>query len=77
MTTTHANGEVEGVGHELYMDYFCPSPDITDDLNTCGAVSQNRKEMTGDFDSETLKLKQGDILARVRGNLTAMIWNDK
>jgi hypothetical protein len=31
----------------------------------------------GDFDGKTLKLKQGDIHIRVRGVLTAVIWNDK
>jgi hypothetical protein len=32
---------------------------------------------SGDFDSKTLKLKQGDIHSRVRGVLTALIWKDK
>jgi hypothetical protein len=33
--------------------------------------------MQGDFDSKTLKYKQGDVLARVRGMLTAVVWKDK
>jgi len=29
------------------------------------------------FDKKTLKLEQDGICARVRGNLTAMVWKDK
>jgi hypothetical protein len=29
------------------------------------------------FDKKTLKLKQGDICARLRGKLTAMVWKHK
>jgi hypothetical protein len=58
------------------------SPDLFHDLymranNCCGTVTQNHKGISGGFDNKTLKLKWGDIHARVRGTLTAIIWKDK
>jgi hypothetical protein len=75
---------VEGVGCTLYMDNFLSSQDVYNDLHTRGIscfenVTQNLKGMPGGggFGRKTVKLKQGDIQAKVRGNLTAMIQKDK
>jgi hypothetical protein len=38
---------------------------------------QNHEGMQGDFDHNILKLKWSNMHARVRGNLTEMIWKDK
>jgi hypothetical protein len=72
---------VEEVGDKLEMDNFFPSRDLLDDLhkrviNCCVTVSQNRKGMPEEFDNKILKLKRGDIHARERGVLTAMIWKN-
>jgi hypothetical protein len=48
-----------------------------EDINCCGTVRQNWKEMPRGFESRTLKLKQGDVHARVRGNLTGTVCKDK
>jgi hypothetical protein len=45
-------------------------------INCSGNVRQNHKGMQG-FNNKTLKLKWGDIHARVRGVLTAMILKDR
>jgi hypothetical protein len=71
----------EEVGQYLYMDNFISFPGLSDDfhtrgINCCGTVRQNRKGMPRGF-VKTLKLKQGDIHARLRGNMTAMVWKDK
>jgi hypothetical protein len=64
------------------MDNLFSSSDIYEDLytrsiNYCGTVIQNHKRMPRGFDKKTLKLEQDGICARVRGNLTAMVWRDK
>jgi hypothetical protein len=80
--TTHSTmrsitSGVEGVGHELYMGNFFSSPvyvvTCTQVVSTVG-LRQNHKGMPWGFDSERLKLKWGDVCARVRGKLTALIW---
>jgi hypothetical protein len=43
-------------------------------MNYFGTVRQNRKGMPAGFDNNTVKVKQGDVHARVRGNLTAVTW---
>jgi hypothetical protein len=63
------------------MDSFF-SPDIFGDLHTRGvnAVGLSDKivkERQGSFDNKTQKLKRGDILARARGNLTAVILTEQ
>jgi hypothetical protein len=77
MMITHAKmrsliRRVEQVG--LYFS----SADLFDDVHTraiicCGTVRQSHKGMPWKFDSKTLKLKTGDMHARVRGVLTAVI----
>jgi hypothetical protein len=78
MTATHETvrslaRRVEGVGHKLYMNNLFSSSAIFDDLytrgiNYCGTVRQNNKGMPWGLNKKTLKLKQGDIYTRVRGN---------
>jgi hypothetical protein len=86
MTTTHATmigltARIENFGHKLYMDYFFSSPDLFDNLHTkaincCGTVRPNRKGMPRDFGAK-LRLKQGDLKTRVRGDLTSIVQKDK
>jgi hypothetical protein len=87
MTVTNASvrsltRRVERVGHKLYMDNFFSPLDIygdlhTRDINSYGTIRQNCKRFPRGLDNKTLKLKQVDICARVRGNLTAVICTDK
>jgi len=60
------------------MASFFSSPDTFDGLHTrgincCGTVRQ----MTEGSDNKKLKVEQGCIHARVKGNPTAMIWKDE
>jgi hypothetical protein len=61
---------VKGVGHKLYVDNFFSSPDLFDDLHTravnCCRTVRIIKKMLGDFDSKTLKLKQGNTQGNVK-----------
>jgi hypothetical protein len=64
------------------MDNFFSSHSLSADvhisgINCCGAVRQNRKGKLRVFHNKTVKFKWGDTYARVRGNVTAMIWTDK
>jgi hypothetical protein len=86
MTTTHATvtgltTRIENFGHKFYMDNFFSSPDLFDDLHTkakncCGTVTPNRKGMPTDFGTK-LRLKQGDLKTRVRGDLTSIVRKNK
>jgi len=77
MTATHATVRqltcrVEGLGHKIFMDNFFSSPRLFDDLdrrqiNSCGTVRPNRKDMPSDFGPKQLKLKRGDVRVRTRG----------
>jgi len=66
------------VGHKLYMDNFFSSSYLVTCIQDASTIVElsNHKEMTEHFDNKTPKLKQGDICARVRGNLAAIIWKD-
>jgi len=60
------------------MDNFFSSPDLFDDLaqkkiSCCGTVRLNRKGTPKDLEPKTLRLKYGDIRARTRGDLTAVV----
>jgi len=64
------------------MDNFFSSPELFDDLvkkqiYCCGTVRPNRKGMPQDLRPKTTKLKRGDIRARTRADLTAILWRDK
>jgi hypothetical protein len=56
-------------------------PDLFDNLNTkaincCGTVRPHQKVVPSNF-GRKLRLKQGDIKTRVKGDLTAAGWKDK
>ena len=64
------------------MENFFSSPRLFDDLdrcqiNSCGTVQPNRKDMPRDFGPKQLKLKSGDIRVKTRGGLTALVWKDR
>jgi len=64
------------------MENFFSSPRLFDDLdrcqiNSCGTVQPNRKDMPRDFGPKQLKLKRGDVRVRTRGGLTAIVWKDR
>jgi hypothetical protein len=64
------------------MDNFFSSPDVFYDLAPkkiycCGTVRLHRRCMPKDLKPKTLRLKQGDIQMRTRGELTAVVWKDK
>jgi len=87
MTATHATVtqltcRVEGLRDKIFMDNFFSFPRLFDDLdgrqiNSCGTVRPNRKDMPRDFGPKQLKLKRGDIRVRTRGGLTALVWKDR
>ena len=73
---------VEGLGYKIYMDSYFSSPALFDDLfqrniNSCGTVRNDRQGMPKDISSRAVKTKKGDIITRVRGNLSAVRWKDK
>jgi hypothetical protein len=79
---TNLTWRVEGVGYKLYMDNFFSSPGLFDDLAQkkiycCGTVRLHRKGMPKDLKPKTMRLKQGEVRVRTRGELTAMVWKDK
>jgi len=87
MTATHATvrhltSRVQGLGHKIFMDNFFSSPRIFDDLdrckiNSCRTVRPKIRDMPIDFGPKQLKLKRGNIRARTRGGLTALVWKDR
>jgi hypothetical protein len=46
-------------------------------INCCGMVHHNRQGMPADFGLKTLKLKEGDIIRKVKGGTSAVCWKDK
>jgi hypothetical protein len=67
---------VQSKGHKL-MDKYFSSPCLSNDLHnrnigSCGTVRNNRKEMPSNFGTKHLKLKKGEIVSKVRDNLTAV-----
>jgi len=56
--------------------------DVFDDVdghkkNSRGTVRPNRKDIPCDFGPIKLKLKRGDVRAKTRGGLTALVWKDR
>ena len=80
-TVTSLTKGVEGCGHKLYMDSFFSSPDLYDlaqkKISRCGTVRPHRKNMPKDLRPKTMRLKRWDICVRTRGDLSAVVWNDK
>ena len=87
ITATHGTvlqviRRVEGLGHKVFMDNYFTSPALFEDLfkrkiNACGTVRHDRRGMPRDIGPKSLKMKRGDIVTRVRGNLRAVRWKDK
>jgi hypothetical protein len=64
------------------MDNYFTSPALFDDLfqrqiNACGTVRHDRQGMQRDIVPKFLKLKRGDLVTRIRGNLRAIRWKDR
>ena len=64
------------------MDNYFTSPALFEDLfhhkiNACGTVRHDRRGMPRDIGPKSLKMKRGDIVTCVRGNLRAVRWKDK
>lgn len=81
-TVLQLTRRVEGVGHKLFMDNYFSSPILYDDLferkiNSCGTVRYNRRGIPQDIGPKNMKLKRGDIVTRVKGNLSVVRWRDK
>ena len=87
MTATHATlrhltSRVEGLGHKIFIENFFSSLRLSDDMdrrqiNSCGTVRPNRRDMSCDFGPKQLKLKRGDVRVKTRGGLTALVWKDR
>lgn len=45
-------------------------------MSCCGTLSPNRKQMLLNF-GQKIKLKQGDIMTRVKGNFIAIMCKNK
>ena len=64
------------------MDNYFTSPALFEDLfqrkiNACGTVCHDRRGMPQDIGPKSLKMKRGDIVTCIRGNLRAVLWKDK
>jgi hypothetical protein len=87
ITATHGTvlqviRRVEGLGHKVFMDNYFISPALFDDLfqrkiNACGTVRHDRRGMPRDIGPKYLKMKRGDTVTRMRGNLRAVRWKDR
>ena len=87
ITATHGTvlqviRRVEGLGHKVFMDNYFTSPALFEDLfqrkiNACGTVCHDRRGMPQDIGPKSLKMKRGDIVTCIRGNLRAVLWKDK
>ena len=87
ITATHGTvlqviRRVEELKHKVFMDNYFTSPALFDDLfqhkiNACGTVRHDRCGMPRDIGPKSLKMKKGDIVTRVRGNLRAVQWKDR
>jgi len=44
-------------------------------VNGCGTVRSNRNRMPKNF-GHKLNMKRGDLKAKVKGNLTTIVWKD-
>jgi hypothetical protein len=86
MTAAHitASGlttRTENLGHKLCMDsvpflVICSDSLCTKAKHCCGTVRPNRKGMPTDI-GRKLRLKQNNIKTRLKGDLTAVVWNDR
>ena len=72
---------VEGLGHKLLMDNYITSLALFDYLfqhkiNACETVHHDRRGMPQDIGPKSLKMRKGDIVTHVRGNLRSVSWRD-
>jgi hypothetical protein len=83
VTATHATvrelcKRTEGAGHKLYIDNLFSSPDLFDELTAMPWDRKtNSKVPTQDLRNRRLGMKKGDVLFRVRGDMTILVWKDK
>ena len=87
MTATHASvrhltSRVEGLEHKIFMDNIFSSPRPFDDLdrrkiNSCVQCSPTQKTRPVTLGYKTTKLKRGDIMVKIRGGSTALVWKDR
>jgi len=80
-TIRHLTCSDGSLGHKIFMDNFFSSPRLFDDLgrheiNSCGTVKSNRKDMPHDFWPKQMKLKRGEVRVRTRVGLTALVCTD-
>jgi uncharacterized protein with gpF-like domain len=64
------------------MDNHFPSPDLQSDptgqkINCRCTVRPDSRRVPGDFRSNTLQLKYGDVKIRTSGDKTAVFWKDE
>jgi hypothetical protein len=86
VTATHGTvlqlvRRVHNKGHKVMNNYFstlCLADDLHNRrIGSYGTVRHNRKEMPSNFGSKHLKLKKGDIVSKMRDNLTAVFRSGK
>lgn len=71
-------------GHWVFMDNYYMSPQTLEQLDTkglhsCGTVQCNRKGLPKDMSKNSAnvkKLKRGESLKRMKGNMLAVTWKD-
>ena len=68
------------MGHHVYFDNYCNSPDLIDllykrKMHACGTVRKNRKSLP--IAVTQAKLKQGETVFCCKNNLLALKWLDK
>jgi hypothetical protein len=85
VTATHATvtgliTRTKNLEHKLYIDNLS-SPDLPNDshmkaINCCGTVRPNQKGLSNDSGRKR-KLKWADTNTRMKGDSTAIVWEDK
>jgi len=46
-------------------------------INSCGHCGPTQKTCPVTLEYKTTKLKRGDIMVKIRGGLTALVWKDR
>jgi hypothetical protein len=83
VTATHGTvlqlvRRMENKGHKIYMESYFSFFLISEiERLVLVVVRHNRKDMPANFGPKQLKLKKGDIVSKVRDNLTAICWKGK
>ena len=76
------NQRVEGLGQNRLLGNYVTSLALSDFLfqhkiNACGRVRHDRCGMPQNTGPNSLKMRSGDMVTRVRGNLRAVSWRDR